>query len=147
MIFAVACHVPDQSAIADSQTPVVDPKIEELKYSRFCTEAAEKFWSRHDFKENQDVRRIVSYTSHYNKKLNKCLVDVHSSYLLKGEVSETDHVYNALEDTVLGGRVLLRKGGLDGEIETVAFIKDGRTIRDKREAAVFVPWFQGLMTE
>lgn len=75
------------------------------------------------------------------------MVDVHVVSLLKGEVSESDHVYDALEDTVLGGRVLLRKGGLDGEIETVVLVKDGHTIRDKQEAASFAPQFQKLMTE
>jgi hypothetical protein len=65
----------------------------------------------------------------------------------RGEVSESDHVYDALENSVLGGRVLLRKGGIDGEIKAVVSIKDGRTIRDRQEAASFTPWFQSLMTE
>ena len=67
--------------------------MEELKYSRFCTETAEKFWSRHDWKDEQDFHQVTSYTSHYNKNLNKCLVDVHGVQLLKGKVLESDHVY------------------------------------------------------
>ena len=56
-------------------------------------------------------------------------------------------MYDALEDTVLCGRVLVKKGGPDGDIESVVLIKDGITIRDKQEAASLVPWFQSLMTE
>jgi hypothetical protein len=62
-------------------------------------------------------------------------------------VLESDHLYDALENTVLCGRLLERKGGADGEIESVVLIKDGRTIRVKQEAALFLPWFEHLMTE
>src|ERR1035438_6888599 len=112
VIFGVACHVADQheaTSSAASQKSDVDPRKEELKYSQFCAEAAGKFWNRHDWKDEQEFQ-VTSYTSHYNKNLNKCLVDVHGVlHLPKGKVSESDHVYDALEDTVLGGRVLLRR--------------------------------------
>jgi glutaredoxin 2 len=113
-IFGVACHVADQREATSgaSKKPTVDPRMEELKYSQLCTQAAEKFWNRHDWKDQQDLHESVRYTSHYNKNLNKCLVDVHGIELLSGEkkVSVSDHVYDALEDTILGGRVILRKG-------------------------------------
>jgi hypothetical protein len=60
---------------------------------------------------------------------------------------ESDHVYDALGDIVLGGRRILRKGRQDGEIESVVLIKDGRAIRDEQERAAFIPWFQSLMAE
>lgn len=90
-----------------------------------------------------------SYTSHYNKKLNKCLVDVHGLTIVSGEhkVMESDHIYDALEDTVLGGRITLRKSGPDGEIESVVLIKDSHPIRDEQERVAFLPWFKGLMAE
>src|ERR1017187_2237264 len=146
--FGVACHVADQHEPAAKKT-TVDTRMEELKYSQFCTEAADKFWKRNDWAAQQDVHEINSYTSHYNKKLNKCFVDVHGLSLLSSEheVMESDHVYDALEDIVLGGRVILRKGRQDGEIESVALIKDGRAIRDEQERATFLPWFQGLMVD
>lgn len=149
VIFGFACRVADQHEAAStaSQKSAVDSRMEELKYSQFCTQAAEKFWNRHDWKDRQDLREMVSYTSHYNKNLNKCLVDVHGVYLLEGKVSESDHVYDALEDSVLGGRVLLRKGGIEGEVENVVLVKDGRTIRDEQEMAAFIPWFQSLMAD
>lgn len=150
VIFGVACTVADQhKAALNSQKPTGDPRMDELKHSQFCTEAAGRFWSRHDWKDDRDLHQVTSYTSHYNKNLNRCLVDVHGVLQLesRGEVSESDHVYDALENSVLGGRVLLRKGGIDGEIKAVVSIKDGRTIRDRQEAASFTPWFQSLMTE
>jgi hypothetical protein len=146
--FGAACHVADQHEPAEKR-PTVDARMEELKYSQFCTDAADKFWKRHDWAHQQDVHEMNSYTSHYNKKLNKCLVDVHGLTLVSGEhkVMESDHIYDALEDSVLGGRVLLRKGEPDGEIESVVLIKDGHLIRDEQERAAFLPWFQGLMAE
>ena len=146
--FAVACQLADQHGTA-SRKPTVDARMEELKYSQFCTEAADKFWKRHDWAGQQDAHMINSYTSHYNKRLNKCFVDVHGLALLSAEhkVMEADHVYDALEDTVVGGRVILRKGGQDGEIQSVVLIRDGHPIRDEQERAAFLPWFQSLMAE
>ena len=60
---------------------------------------------------------------------------------------ESDHVYDAFEDTVIGGRVLLRKGGVEGDIQSVLFVKDGHTVRDEQEAALVRPWFDALMTQ
>lgn len=145
-IVSVACQVAEHHGAA-SAASTVDSRMDELKYSRFCTDAAERFWSRHDWKNQQDLHHVDSYTSHYNRNLNKCFVDVHGLVLLKGELLESDHVFDALENTHLGGRDVLRKGGLDGEVESVALIKDGRAIRERQERLSFVPWFQGLMTE
>jgi len=146
--FGVACQVDDQHE-QGSKKPTADARMEELKYSQFCTEAADKFWKRHDWAGQQDVQHINSYTSHYNKKLNKCFVDVHGLTLVSDEhkVMESDHIYDALEDTVLGGRVILRKDGQDGQIESVVLIKDSHPIRDEQERAAFIPWFQSLMAE
>ena len=144
--FGVACQPAEQHEPA-SKKPTVDARMEELKYSQFCTEAADKFWKRHDWAGQQDAHVINSYTSHYNKKLNKCFIDVHGLTLMSGKVMESDHIYDAQEDTILGGRVILRKGGQGGEIQSVLFIKDSRPIRDEQERAAFLPWFQSLMAE
>ena len=142
VIFGVACKTADQpeAVAADSA------QMEELKYSKFCTEAAEKFWNRHEWKDQHEPGQITSHTSHYKKRLTKCLVDVHGISTLSGKVAESDHVYDALEDAVLAGRWIVRKAGAE-DVLNVILIKDGRTIKDKQEAASFVPWFQGLMTE
>jgi hypothetical protein len=65
VIFGVACQVADRhkGASATSQQSTVDLRMEELKYSQFCAEAAEKFWGRHDWKNQQDLHEIVSYRS------------------------------------------------------------------------------------
>jgi hypothetical protein len=104
LIFGVACELAEQGGPA-SKKPTVDARMEELKYSQFCTDAADKFWKRHDWAGEQDVQHINSYTSHYNKKLNKCFVDVHGVTLLTDQhkVMESDHIYDALEDTVVWG--------------------------------------------
>jgi hypothetical protein len=151
VIFGVACQVAGQHETASSaaQKVALDSRMEELKYSKFCTEAADKFWKRHNWKDQHDLSQITSYTSHYSKKLNKCLVDVHGVLQITSEakVSEADHIYDALEDTVLAGRVILRKGGPEGEIQAMVLIKDGHDIRDEEKRAAFGPWFQSLMTE
>ena len=74
---------------------------------------------------------------------------MHGISLLSGQnkVTESDHVYDALEDTVLGGRVTLRKGGPNGEVEGVVVVKDSNIVRDEKEKAAFAPWFQDLMVE
>jgi len=146
--FGAACQRADQHGAA-SKKAIVDARMEGLKYSQFCTEAADKFWKRHDWAAEQDVQHLNSYTSHDNKKLNKCLVEVHGLTLVSDQhkAMEPDHIYDALQDTVLGGRVTLRKNGQDGEIESVALIKDSHPIRDQQERAAFLPWFQGLMAE
>jgi len=146
--FGVACQLADQHDAAPKKA-IVDARMEELKYSQFCTEAADKFWKRHDWAGQQDLEHINSYTSHYNKKLNKCFIGVHGLTLVSGQhkVMESDHIYDALEDTVIGGRIILRKDGQDGEIESVVLIKDSHPIRDQQERAGFLPWFQGLMAE
>jgi hypothetical protein len=151
LMFGVACQVADQHETASSaaQKVALDSRMEALKYSKFCTDSAAQFWNRHKWKDQHDLSQITSYTSHYSKKLNKCLVDVHGVLLMTSEdkVSESDHIYDALEDAVLGGRVILRKGGPEGEIEAMVSIQDGHDIRDEQKKAAFVPWFQSLMIE
>lgn len=47
--FSVACQLADQHEPRTKSPTVDDPRMEELKYSQFCTEAADKFWKRHDW--------------------------------------------------------------------------------------------------
>ncbi len=121
-----------------------DKNLEDLKYSKFCSDAAATFWNRHGGKDRRDVRDIASYTSHYNRILNKCLVDVHTLSLNGNQVIEGDHVYDALEGTVLAGRMFLKE---NDQIKSTVLVKDGRAIQDPQEAASFIPWYESLMTE
>lgn len=137
------------SASAASHADVFDAAEKELKDSKFCSDAAEKFWNRHDWKDNTDLRLITTYTSHYSKALNKCLVDVHgANTYIKGKVMETDHIYDALENKVFAAQLLTKKGAdADAEVEKMLLIKDGRMVRSKEEVDSFIPWFKSLMTQ
>ena len=111
LCFGVACQLADQDKPA-SRRSIVDARMEELKYSQFCTEAADKFWKRHDWAGQQDAHVINSYTFSLQEAFHEeSFVDVHGLTLVSAEhkVMESDHIYDALEDTVLGGRVILRK--------------------------------------
>ena len=70
-----------------------------------------------------------------------------SGGLWGGKNAPDSGIYDALEDTVVGGRVILRKGGPDGEIESVVLIKDSHPVRDEQGRAKFLLWFQNLMAE
>jgi hypothetical protein len=139
---------PGASAVNAATPP--DGVERELKQSKFCSDAAANFWNRHNWKDGEtgEVARHT-YTNHFNKALNKCLVDVHGlEPIEKGQVFETDHIYDALENKVLAARLITKKNSDPGaEVVRLALIKDGQFVKNKEEVATFMPWFEGLMTQ
>lgn len=123
---------------------------EDLKHSQVCSKAARDFQGQPEWKDHD-----LSFTSHFNKRLGKCLVKVSGASVVekRGEVLETEHVYDALENTVLGGKIT-RKAlprSLTGEQKTlgIVMILDGKILgKDDVDAAgEAFQWFGTLMTD
>ena len=120
---------------------------EDLLHSQLCTKAAKEFRSQPEWKNNDEPR---TFTSHFNKKLGQCLVKVTSSNVVSGVVLEMQHVYDALEGTVLGGKILRKEIHLqDGEqkILTITMVKDGKILKNKDEAREAYQWFETLIKD
>ena len=123
---------------------------EDLKYSQLCAKAAKEFRSQPEW-ANEDEPR--TFTSHFNKKMGKCLVKITSSSIAsEGKaVLETQHVYDALEGTVLGGQILTKEIPHDGEQKTlnILMVRDGKLLGKNSvdEAREAYQWFGTLMKE
>ena len=125
-----------------------DARFDDLKRSKFCADAAEAFWKRNNWKDEKDPLDQSSYTSHYNKSMNECLVDVHGVNLEieKGKIYESDGIFDALENKSIAGRWQVKKdANPDTEPERYMLIKGGHRV-EKGDAASFLPWFETLMT-
>ncbi len=126
-----------------------DQVTESLKRSQFCARAAKEFMERPEFK-NDPLADSRDYTSHFNKSLGKCLVQVRSLQMVpkSTEFVEFNHVYDALEGRTLGGKILTKKREQAGEtVLKILLVKDGRFIRDRSEAATALIWFDSLMND
>jgi hypothetical protein len=91
-----------------------------------------------------------SWTSHYNNKLNKCLVNVRRIQLFKDkdEVFEMNHVYDAIEGRIIGGKLLTKKPiGAEPKVVGIVLLQGERLIRDPAEAATVLAWFDSLMED
>jgi len=119
---------------------------EDLRHSQLCAKAAKEFRSQPEWKNENEPR---TFTSHFNKKLGKCLVKVTSSNVVSRVVLETRHVYDALEGTVLGGEILRKEIPHDGEQKTltITMVRDGKILKNKDEARAAYQWFETLMKE
>lgn len=120
---------------------------EDLRYSQLCAKATREFRSQPEWKNEDEAR---TFTSHYNKKLGKCLVKVVRSNLVSGVVLEMQHVYDALEGTVLGGEILRKEApspGGEQKTLTITMVRDGKILKDKDEAREAYQWFETLMKE
>lgn len=123
---------------------------EDLRHSQLCAKAAKEFRSQPEWKNEDEPR---TFTSHFNKKMGKCLVKVTSSNVVSGgkEVLEMQHVYDAMEGTVLGGEILTKEVPHDGEQKTlgIMMVRDGKTLGKKNadEAREAYQWFETLMKE
>ena len=130
-----------------AQTP--DQINESLKRSQFCSRAAMDFFARPEWRSGS-IADTQSYTSHFNKSLNKCLVNVRQISLIRksNEILEMNHVYDALEGRALGGKILTKKR-IDGEekVISIVLVKEGRFIREPSEAAAVIVWFDRLMED
>lgn len=122
----------------------------DLKYSQLCAKAARDFRSQPEWKSQDEPR---TFTSHFNKKMGKCLVKVTSSNVVSGkhEVLEMQHVYDALEGTVLGGEIITKDIPRNGEPKTlgILMVRDGKTLgkNNPDEAREAYQWFEALMKE
>jgi len=121
---------------------------EDLRHSEICARAANNFRSQPEWKNEP----TANFTSHFNKKLGKCLVKVTTSNIVSGNVLEMQHVYDAMEGAVLGGEIMTKTIPLhDGEQKTltIAMVRDGKILgkKDADEAREAYQWFETLMKE
>lgn len=123
---------------------------EDLRHSQFCAKAAAEFRKRPEWSKNDDPH---TFTNHFNRTLNKCLVKVKSSNIVREQKSvlEAEHVYDALEGTVLGGRITTKELPHNGEQKTlgILMVRDGKTLgkANMAEAREAYAWFDTLMTD
>jgi hypothetical protein len=121
---------------------------EDLRHSQLCAKAAKEFRSQPQWKDEENI-----FTSHFNKNLGKCLVKVTNSTVVSGkrEVMEMQHVYDALEGTVLGGKIETKDIPRNGEQKTLSIlmIRDGKMLgrNNPAEAREAYQWFETLMKE
>ena len=134
------------ASVAKAEPP--DQVGESLKRSQFCARAAKEFFEP---QKADAIAESITYTSHFNKALNKCLVKIQRILLVKesSNVLEMNHIYDALEGKVLGGKILTKKmvKGEEPNVVGIMLLKDGKTIRDPDEAAAVVLWFDRLMDD
>lgn len=129
---------------------VADAQLEALKRSQFCTRAADEFMARPEWSPKNQVALSQTFTSHYNTRLSRCLVQVQRVQFGDSpkETVEMLHVYDSLSGKALGGKVLTRSAAPDEPvIRSVVLVRDGKFIRDRAEAAVTIQWFDQLMVE
>lgn len=129
---------------------LVDAQLEALKRSQFCTRAAEEFMAKPEWSPKNQVALSQTFTSHYNTRLKRCLVQVQRVEFgdKPKETIEMLHVYDSLSGKALGGKVLTRWTAPDEPvIRSVVLVRDGKIIRDRSEAAVTIQWFDQLMVE
>jgi hypothetical protein len=83
--------------------------------------------------------------------MGKCLVKVTSSNIVSGKVLEMQHVYDAMEGTVLCGKILTKEVPHNGEQKTlgITMVRDGKILGKKNadEAREAYQWFETLMKE
>jgi hypothetical protein len=138
-------HAFMQNSFAQSGQAATDS----LMRSQVCARAAKEYMNRPEWKA-PPLFDALSYTSHYNGKLNKCLVNVRRTQLVKDkdEVFEMNHVYDAIEGRVIGGKLLTKKPiGAEPKVVGIVLLKGERFIRDPAEAATVLPWFDSLMED
>ncbi len=138
----------DESAKSEAVKADADAKFEDLKHSKFCADAAEAFWKRNNWKDGTDLLDQSSYTNHFNKSMNKCLVDVHELNLEieKDKVYESDNVFDALENKGIAVKQrITRKADPATEPGRYVLIRDGHLVGED-DAPSFLSWFETLMT-
>jgi hypothetical protein len=134
-----------QTSFAQSTQLATDSLVR----SQICSRAAREYMKRPEWEAPQ-LFDTQSYTSHYNNKLNKCLVSVRRSQLVKDkdEIFEMNHVYDAIEGRVVGGKLLTKRPiGADPKVVRIVLLKGERFVRDPVEAATVLLWFDNLMED
>lgn len=143
VVLAVLLALSGQESMCQTTNSVDD----DLRHSELCARAALNFRSQPEWKDEP-----ATFTSHFNKKLGKCLVKVVSSNIVaRNEILETQHVYDAMEGTVLGGQLLNKELAHDGEekILGITMVRVGKILgrKNPEEAAEAYEWFQTLMKD
>ena len=145
---AIAALLMLASQLASAQSSVTS---QDLGNSQMCAKAARDFRNQPEWKESPQSK---TFTNHFNKKLGKCLVKVSSQSLVKAEsrILETQHVYDALEGTVLGGKIVakeLPRGTEEPKVLSILMVRDGKQLgkNNLEEARAAYQWFDTLMVD
>ncbi len=92
-----------------------------------CADEALKF-----FKANESNRQNTDYTNHWNRKLNKCFIEIQTSDISNGSPTNSDQLYDAFEGKQYGWFFIVRDKKRDEQIPTVCeMYSDGNTNSDK----------------
>ena len=118
-----------------------------LRHEAMCSKWAQAFQRRPEWQGSN-----ATFTSHFNKKLEKCLVEVTSSNVASGKIIEMHHVYDALENKNLGGEDILKelpsKYGQE-KVISIMMVRDGKLLgkNDPQATRAAYLWFQTLMSD
>lgn len=124
---------------------------QDLQHAQLCAKAAAEFRKRPEW---VDPVTPTTFTNHFNKALGKCLVKASSTIFTPGSktVLEAEHVYDAFEGTVLGGRLTTKSlPSATGEqkIVGILMVRDGKELgkNDPAGAREAYAWFEPLMRD
>jgi hypothetical protein len=99
-------------------------------HAQLFAKAASDFRKGPDWVNGTDIRFI----NHFNKFLGKCLVKVVGANIVQDgqAVLEGEHVYDAFENLVLGGRITTKKIVANDELKVlgVLMVTYGKIIRE-----------------
>ena len=119
----------------------------DLRHEAMCSKWARTFQERPEWQGSN-----ATFTSHFNKNLEKCLVEVTSSSIVSGEVMESHHVYDALENKMIGGEIVMKKlPKKDGQekVLSIVMVRNGKILGKKQLQAAreAYAWYQTLMSD
>lgn len=122
---------------------------EDMQRSQFCARAAKEFRKRPEQKDADPLAQSTTFTSHFNKSMKKCLVQVVSVVsATSGGFIVFSHTYDALDGTILGGKTITKKRAVDDDKnDLVVMVRNGKFLKDKSEAAEAYFWYDTLMTD
>ena len=117
--------------------------------SLICSKAAKDFMNDPGWDDFR-THWALSHTSHYSNSLNKCLVSVRRVRIIleKNEIFEMNHVYDAIEGRVIGGKIVTKAPiGPNPKIINTVLLRGDRFVRDPAEGAAALIWFDRLMED
>ncbi len=92
-----------------------------------CADEAFKF-----FKDNEPNSNNTDYINHWNRKQNKCFIEIQTSYISNGNPANTEFLYDALEGKQYGWFSIVRDKKLSEQIPTICeMYVDGNASSDK----------------
>jgi hypothetical protein len=120
----------------------------DLLHAQFCAKAAKEFKNTPEWNDAAILSKSINFTSHYNKSLDKCLVQVVSIEIADDHTVITlSHVYDSFEGTVLGGKVTTKPPKGTTKDERVVMVRNGKTLSDKNETIQAYIWYESLMKD